>query len=115
MVNSLYDRLEKYHGKALVSQVLRLLAAVSKGVNKDDILNILSCNDELLDDVLVWHDPPKRRLPPLLLARLKYDLGEFLVERGANGVPVIALYHRLVEPPTKHCEPSPIKSVDATI
>ncbi|KXJ19576.1 NACHT domain- and WD repeat-containing protein 1 [Exaiptasia diaphana] len=94
MVNSLYDRLERYHGKILVSRVLGLLAAVSDGVNKDDILNILSCDDELLKDVLVWHDPPKKRLPPLLLARLRYDLGQFLVERGAHGVSLFALYHR---------------------
>lgn len=94
MVNSLYERLEKYHGEKLVSRVLSLLAAVPGGVNKDDILNILSCDDELLKDVLVWHDPPKKRLPPLLLARLRYDLGPFLVERGAHGVSLLALYHR---------------------
>jgi hypothetical protein len=94
MINSLYERLEKYHGKLLVSRVLGLLAAVSDGVNKDDILHILSCDEQLLKDVLVWHQPPKRRLPPLLLARLKYDLGPFLVERGAHGVSLVALYHR---------------------
>lgn len=94
MVNSLYDRLERYHGKQLVSRVLSLLAAVPGGVNVDDILNILSCDNELLEDVLVWHEPPKKRLPPLLLTRLRYDLGPFLVERGAHGVSLLALYHR---------------------
>ena len=94
MINSLYQDLERYHGQMLVERVLGLLAAGTDGMNSDDILNILSCDDELLKDVLVWHQPPKRRLPPLLLARLKHDLGPFLVERGAYGVSLLALYHR---------------------
>jgi len=94
MIHSLYQDLEKYHGKMLVERVLGLLAAGTDGMNSDDILNILSCDEELLKDVLVWHEPPKRRLPPLLLARLKHDLGPFLVERGAYGVSLLALYHR---------------------
>ncbi|XP_068752515.1 NACHT domain- and WD repeat-containing protein 1-like isoform X2 [Montipora capricornis] len=94
MINSLYQALEKYHGQMLVGRVLGLLAAGTDGMNSEDILNILSCDEELLTDVLVWHEPPKRRLPPLLLARLKYDLGPFLVERGAYGVSLLALYHR---------------------
>ena len=94
MIYSLYEDLEKYHGKMLVSRVLGLLAAATDGMNSDDVLNILSCDEELLKDVLVWHEPPKRRLPPLLLARLKHDLGPFLVERGAFGVSLLALFHR---------------------
>ena len=94
MIQSLYEDLEKYHGKMLVGRVLGLLAASTDGMNSDDMLNILSCDEELLHDVLVWHQPPKRRLPPLLVARLKHDLGPFLAERGAYGVSLLALYHR---------------------
>ena len=94
MVHSLYQDLEKYHGEKFVERALGLLAAGTDGMNSDDILNILSCDEELLQDVLVWHQPPKRRLPPLLLARLKHDLGPFLVERGAYGVSLLALYHK---------------------
>ena len=98
MISSLYQDLENYHGEMLVKKALSLLAAGSEhgkdGMNSDDILNILSCDDDLLTDVLVYHQPPKRRLPPLLLARLKQDLGPFLVERGAHGVSLLSLYHR---------------------
>lgn len=94
MIHSLYQDFEKYHGEKLVGRVLGLLAAGTDGMNSDDILNLLSCDEDLLEDVLVWHQPPKRRLPPLLLARLKHDLGPYLVERGAYGVSLLALYHR---------------------
>ncbi|XP_048579889.1 NACHT domain- and WD repeat-containing protein 1 isoform X2 [Nematostella vectensis] len=94
MINMLYEGLERYHGAALVARVLGLLAARPDGMNRFDILHMLSCDDQLLADVLEWHQPPKRRLPPLLLARLQHDLGPFLVERGAFGVSLMALYHR---------------------
>ncbi|EDO44796.1 predicted protein, partial [Nematostella vectensis] len=94
MINMLYEGLERYHGAALVARVLGLLAARPDGINRIDILHMLSCDDQLLADVLEWHQPPKRRLPPLLLARLQHDLGPFLVERGAFGVSLMALYHR---------------------
>ena len=103
MIDCLYEDLEKYHGKMLVSRVLSLLAAGTNGMNSEDILNILSCDEELLKDVLVWHKPPKRRLPPILLARLKHDLGPFLVERRAFGVSLMALFHRYCSCVSTYC------------
>ncbi|XP_078378424.1 NACHT domain- and WD repeat-containing protein 1-like [Oculina patagonica] len=96
MIHTLYQGFEKYHGEMFVGRVVGLLATRPDGMNSDEILNILSCDEELLKDVLDrhGHDPPKRRLPALMLARLKYDLGPFLVERGAYGVSLLALYHR---------------------
>ncbi|XP_070550303.1 NACHT domain- and WD repeat-containing protein 1-like isoform X1 [Ptychodera flava] len=94
LINAFYESLEHYHGKLLVQRVLGLLAVSSEGINPDEFLDILSCDDELLDDVLEWHTPPQRRLPPLLLARLRHDLGNFLVQRGAQGVILVSLYHR---------------------
>ncbi|XP_077983798.1 telomerase protein component 1-like isoform X2 [Glandiceps talaboti] len=94
MINAFYESLERYHGKLLVERVLRLVAASNEGVNPDELMDILSCDDTLLDDVLVWHKPPQRRLPPLLLARLRHDLGSFLVQRGSQGVILVSLYHR---------------------
>ena len=96
MIHSLYQDLEKHHGEMFVGRVLGLLATRPDGMNSEEILNILSCDDDLLKDVLDrhGHHPLKRRLPPLMLARLKYDLGPFLVERGAYGVSLLALYHR---------------------
>ena len=56
------------------------------------------------DDVLGWKglpgalfqysEPPFRRVPPFLFARLKDSLGDYVVDRGANGATVLAWYHR---------------------
>ena len=38
--------------------------------------------------------PPVRRLPSLLWLRIKDELEEFLIERGADGVLTYNWYHR---------------------
>ena len=61
----------------------------------NELEDILSCDDEVLNDVYQWWEPPVRRLPPLLWVRIQTDLGPYLVERGLKGgTPVLSWYHR---------------------
>ena len=53
--------------------------------------DLLSADDDVLTDVLVYHKPPARRLPPLILTRLLADVAEYVVE-GSGGL--LAWYHR---------------------
>ena len=48
----------------------------------------------MLDDIYQYHLPPKRRVPPLLWARLRADLPDYLTDSEADGVIVINWYHR---------------------
>ena len=59
-----------------------------------EIEDVLSCDDVVLKDVLQYHQPPQRRLPPLLWVRIHADLREYLVTGGADGVQVYRWYHR---------------------
>ena len=43
-----------------------------------ELEDILSCDDEVLGDVYRFWTPPIRRLPPLLLVRMKRDLGQYV-------------------------------------
>lgn len=38
----------------------------------------MSCDDDVLNDVYQFWKPPLRRLPPLLMARLRTDLQQYL-------------------------------------
>ena len=44
--------------------------------------DMLSADDGVLTDVLVYHKPPARRLPTLVLTRLLADVAEYVVEGG---------------------------------
>ncbi|XP_071093648.1 NACHT domain- and WD repeat-containing protein 1-like [Haliotis cracherodii] len=93
-INALFSRVEGLHGKILVSRALAYLTLSKTGLTESELEDILSCDDDVLNDVYMYWTPSVRRLPPLLLVRLKADLGQYLVDRGADGVRVFFWYHR---------------------
>eukprot|EP00163_Fabomonas_tropica_P031909 TRINITY_DN777_c0_g1_i1.p1 TRINITY_DN777_c0_g1~~TRINITY_DN777_c0_g1_i1.p1 ORF type:complete len:1003 (-),score=268.05 TRINITY_DN777_c0_g1_i1:92-3100(-) len=93
-INDILNRLEMKHGKLLVSHGLGLITASLHGMSLTELQDILACDDEVLNDVFQWWVPPQRRLPPSLWVRVRADLGNYLIERGADGQTVYAWYHR---------------------
>eukprot|EP01041_Mallomonas_annulata_P001634 gene1634-3168_t len=89
----IYDKLARDHGRVLFTNVLALIT-VAEGLGFDELLHLLSLNDEVLDEVFQWWTPPIRRLPPLLLTRILSELDPFLVRRVSYGVEEIFWYHR---------------------
>eukprot|EP01038_Epipyxis_sp_PR26KG_P012975 gene12975-17400_t len=100
LIQDIFADLEHLHGKNLVEFIMQLITASHNGLSEDDIINIVSGSDFILghkgevDAVLRYHEPPIRRLPPLVFLRFRRDLGNYLVERGEHGVRVLSLYHR---------------------
>ncbi|XP_046556841.1 NACHT and WD repeat domain-containing protein 2-like [Haliotis rubra] len=93
-INTLFQRIEELHGKILVERALGYLTLSRSGLSETELEDILSCDDDVLNDVYMYWTPPIRRLPPLLLVRVKAELGPYLVDRGADSVRVFYWYHR---------------------
>jgi len=93
-INRLFTDLERMHGKLLVSHSLGLITASKYGLSDAEIDDILSIDDEVLNDVYQYWVPPVRRIPSLLWIRIRNDLGSYIVYRGASGVSVNNWYHR---------------------
>ena len=94
IIHDLLDRVERLHGKALVSHALAYITASRNGLTESELEDILSLDDVVLNDVYQYWTPPIRRLPPLLWVRIRSDIGDYLIERGADGARVINWYHR---------------------
>eukprot|EP00735_Rhodelphis_limneticus_P005068 TRINITY_DN1676_c0_g1::TRINITY_DN1676_c0_g1_i2::g.17883::m.17883 TRINITY_DN1676_c0_g1::TRINITY_DN1676_c0_g1_i2::g.17883 ORF type:complete len:1613 (+),score=581.39,sp/Q149M9/NWD1_HUMAN/24.96/2e-79,WD40/PF00400.27/5.8e-09,WD40/PF00400.27/0.65,WD40/PF00400.27/0.16,WD40/PF00400.27/73,WD40/PF00400.27/0.00016,WD40/PF00400.27/7,WD40/PF00400.27/6.3e-07,WD40/PF00400.27/0.0015,WD40/PF00400.27/2.1e+02,WD40/PF00400.27/2.5e+02,WD40/PF00400.27/4.8,WD40/PF00400.27/4.9e-08,WD40/PF00400.27/7.5,eIF2A/PF08662.6/0 len=95
LILDLFANLERIHGRIFVSAALGLLTVARSGLSTNEIEDVLSCDDEVLDDVFEWWTPPIRRVPPLLWKRLRGDLERYVVQRGADGgIPVVQFYHR---------------------
>jgi WD40 repeat protein len=95
VIQGMFHRLEDVHGKLLVSRMMAILCASREGLSALEIEDILSMDDELLDDVFEWWEPPVRRLPPLLVQRVIDDAGHYLASRGAvGGSTVYNWFHR---------------------
>lgn len=93
IINKLFDRVEKYHGYIFVSHTLAYLTASKMGLSDVEIEDILSLDDEVLNDVFQHWLPPIRRIPPLLIPRLQDELSRYILEREANGTIVFYWYH----------------------
>ena len=94
IIHSLFDRLERIHGKMLVSHALAYISASKNGLTESELEDLLSLDDDVLNDVYQYWTPPVRRLPPLIWLRARSDLGDYLVERGSDGARVSFWYHR---------------------
>ena len=77
----LFNRLEANHGKVFVSHALGYLTASQSGLSPNELLDVLSCDEDVLEDVFQYHVPPIRRLPVLLWTRLRLDLGKIQGKR----------------------------------
>ncbi|EDO47107.1 predicted protein, partial [Nematostella vectensis] len=94
IIRALFDRVERIHGKTLVSHSLGYITASKNGLTEPELEDLLSLDDDVLNDVYQYWTPPIRRLPPLLWIRIRADIKDYLIDRGADGTRVIYWYHR---------------------
>jgi len=97
LINRFFDNLEKKHSFTFVSKSIGYIVAAKNGLMETELDDLLSLDDEVLDNAYQYWPPPNKnsvRVPGLLWARMRHDLGENLVERQSNGKTVLAFYHR---------------------
>lgn len=87
-------QIEKYHGRIFVSHALSYLTATKNGLSDVELEDVLSLDEEVLNDVFQHWLPPIRRIPPLLIPRLHDELSSYIMQREANGTIVYYWYHR---------------------
>ena len=98
IIRQLFDRLsmDAHHGPVVVSRSLGYLAASKNGLTEDELLDVLSRDEEVLGDfkARAKHTPPEDRLPIIVWSRLYFDLEPYLTERSADGASLMSFYHR---------------------
>ncbi|CAK4195625.1 unnamed protein product [Aphanomyces euteiches] len=91
----LFDKLCAIHGKILVHHAGGYLTLSRRGLSRSELEDVLSLDDEVLNDVYQWWVPPIRRIPSLLVTRLLSDLESYIVTHEVDGgIPVLNWYHR---------------------
>ncbi|KAM5237944.1 NACHT domain- and WD repeat-containing protein 1 [Ctenodactylus gundi] len=90
-------RLEQTHGPLLVAHVLGYIESSRHGLSEAELKDVLSLDDELLQEVYRDWTPPSHellRFPPLLWVRLRRDLGTGLARRLGDSATLLAISHR---------------------
>lgn len=98
VIQDLFAKMEQRYGQKLITCCFTYLTISNGGLTELELEDALSCNDEVLNEVFQYHNPPVPgvvRLPPLMWARIHHDIGEYLAERQTDNVTVITWYHRL--------------------
>ena len=94
--DSLFTRLEydADHGK-VISQTLAYLCASRAGLSEQELLDMLSKDSEVLDDIRQRspQSPSISTVPFSVWARLRNDLGDYIAERVADDVPLLRFHH----------------------
>uniref|UniRef100_A0A2C9K456 DUF4062 domain-containing protein n=1 Tax=Biomphalaria glabrata TaxID=6526 RepID=A0A2C9K456_BIOGL len=96
-INNLFQQLEIKFGSKFVQGALGLLTVGYNGLSEIELEDGLSCMDDVLNEVYRFHDPPVPglvRIPPVMWARLRYDIKDYLVERQSQGQTTLFWYHR---------------------
>ena len=98
IIRQLFERLSQdaNHGRVVVSRCLGYLAAAKNGLSEDELLDLLSRDEDVLKDFKARskHTPPEERLPVIVWSRLFFDLEPYLTERSADGESLLTFYHR---------------------
>ena len=94
IITTIFEKLQAKYGKKLVHHSLGYITAAKRGLSVGELEDILSCDDEVLEEVFVYFSPPVRRIPPLLWIRIRNELGMYLMERGVTSTNCYSWYHR---------------------
>jgi hypothetical protein len=104
VIRDLFARLARpeHHGRLMVERTLGYLAASRDGLAEDELLDVLSADDELYAYVAkhAHHALPatngNRQLPVVLWSRLFLDLKPYLTERRVEDATLLSFFHREV-------------------
>ncbi|MBN1568326.1 MAG: DUF4062 domain-containing protein [Acidobacteria bacterium] len=98
ILEDLFTRLEQpaNHGRVLVSRTLGYLTAARYGLTEDELLEVLSADEEVLSDFCLHSSksPKVTQLPVSAWCRLYAELEPYLIQRESDGAPLIAFFHR---------------------
>lgn len=61
-----------------------------RGISENELEDILSIDDDVLNSIFKHHHPPVRRFPLALWYRLKYELREYITNKTVDDASVVA-------------------------
>ncbi|CAH1246346.1 NWD1 [Branchiostoma lanceolatum] len=95
LANQIFARHERDHGEAVVRRTLGYITAAKHGVTFNELEDILSLDEDVMNCVTVYNTLSVRRFPPYLLRRLLADLSSSLLVTHSNGTEIYRWFHQL--------------------
>lgn len=91
LINFIFDQLERNFGVTMVRASLAYISFSQGGLTDQHIQDLLSLDDEVINDVFQYSKPAILRVPLHVWLRVKYELEGLLIEKENNK---LHWYHR---------------------
>ena len=78
-ISFIFSAMEKRYGERFVARALGLLTCGLHGLSELELEDALSCEDDVLNEIFRYHDPPVKGTPLVCLAELERVLSCVLV------------------------------------
>lgn len=92
-IKHMFKEYELHYGPILFKHCVFYLTILKNGISDDEIEDILSLDDEVLNEIFEKHEPPIRRLPSAIWFRLRDSMNEYLTEKQSDDTLVISWFH----------------------
>lgn len=93
LINAVFDELEAAYGQVEVSHTLGYLTAAKHGLSDSEMIDILSCDEAVLEKIFVHCTPPVRRCPSLLWVQISKQVQPFLMKTIVAGICLFTWRH----------------------
>ncbi|CAL4059801.1 unnamed protein product, partial [Meganyctiphanes norvegica] len=92
-INAVFDEVERAYGQVEVTHTLGYLTAAKHGLSDSEMIDILSCDEAVLEKVFVHCTPPVRRSPSLLWVQISKLLQPFFMKKIVSGICLLTWRH----------------------
>lgn len=92
-IEYIFKKHELFYGFITFPHFIFYLTIFTNGITQNELEDILSIDDNVLNEVFGKHEPPIRRFPNSVLIRLLDDLKAYLTEKETDGSTVICWFH----------------------
>lgn len=89
-IKYMFKNFEIYYGSTLFSRCIFYLTIFKYGISESELEDILSIDDDVLNEIFDKHEAVLRRFPFSIWLRIKNDLNEYLIEHRVDDAVLIA-------------------------
>ena len=93
LIHMFLDQLEHRHGPKLVSSLFSYLAASKYGLPQGDLVELLSCSDDVMNEVFQYDVPNRKQLPLVCLSWILQEADGYIRSATVSGTRVMCLSH----------------------
>lgn len=93
-IKCLFKKYELHYGPVIFSHCVFYLTIFKNGIAEHELDDILSLDDEALNDVFEKYEPPIRRFPTAIWLRLRDDMKNYLSPKFVDKIYVVSWNHQ---------------------